>query len=135
MSELTESPVSPAYAFGRLFATYEREQAIYHGFDPGKRNLLSQKYFSAAMEAPAVIFPDLASLSQVYMTKINMPLHEKFNLLHGDLISQIGTSLPKSFSIYEQGSFVMGYYQQKTSFIRDAKAAKKAKEDATNDSI
>lgn len=129
MPELSDLPVSPAYAFGRLFATFEQEQALYHNNDPSKKNLLSQKFFNIAMESPAYIFPDLASLSQVYMTKIGGKLAEKFELLHGELVSQIDGSLPKTFDIYEQGAFAMGYYQQKTSFIREMKAAKRAKEE------
>lgn len=129
MPEVTDLQVSPAYAFGRLFATFEQEQALYHNNDPSKKNLLSQKYFNIAMESPACIFPDLVSLSQVYMSKISGWLAEKFEMMHGDLLEQVNGSLPKKFDIYEQGAFAMGYYQQKTSFIREAKAAKKAKEE------
>lgn len=129
MPELSNSPVSPAYAFGRLFATFEQEQAIYHNNEPSKKNLLSQKFFNVAMETPAYIFPDLVSLSQVYMTKVVGRLAEKFELLHGELVSQIDGCLPKTFDIYEQGAFAMGYYQQKTAFIREMKEAKRAKEE------
>lgn len=128
MPELNTNLTDPAYAFGRLFATYEREQSFYNDHDKNKEGLLSKRFFDSAMKYPGFIFPDLADLSNIYMSKIDGKLAEEFSVLHGELTEQI-LRLPFTFNVYEQGLFVMGYYQQKLHFIRESKRLAREKKE------
>lgn len=118
MPELMKD-VSPAYACGRLFATHEQMQWLYNRKELNKN--LAQSYFSAAMKQPAVIFPQIAQLGVVYFNNMNGAAKCYYTDLLGEISSEIGDSFPKSFDNDEQGSFILGYYQQRAEFRKKAK--------------
>lgn len=118
MPELMKD-VSPAYACGRLFATYEQMQWLYNRKDLNKN--LAQSYFSAAMKQPAVIFPQIADLGIVYFGNMNDAAKCYYTDLLGEISSEIGNQFPKSFNNDEQGSFILGYYQQRAEFRKTLK--------------
>ena len=112
--------VNQAYACGKLFATYEQMQWLHNRKDLNKN--LSQSYFAAAMKQPSVIFPQLAELGVVYLNSLDsVPAKAYYTDLLGAISGEIGTQFPKSFNSDEQGSFVLGYYQQKAAFKSSAK--------------
>lgn len=118
MYDLTQN-VSPAYACGRLFALYEKEQEYYNGLDSKKKPTLSRDYFSGALNNPEAMFPLLAQLETAYKTK----MQEKYpcaivsmDKLKGEIAKQIGSAFPKRFTKEEKGAFILGYYQQSEAF-------------------
>ena len=113
------SNVNQAYACGRLFAAYEQMQWLYNRKKLNKN--LAQSYFSAAMKQPAVIFPQIAELGVVYFNNMNGAARCYYTDLLGEISSEIGDAFPKSFSNDEQGSFILGYYQQRADFRKKFK--------------
>lgn len=118
MPELMKD-VSPAYACGRLFAVYEQMQWLYNRKELNKN--LAQSYFSAAMKQPAAIFPQIAELGVVYFNNMNGAAKCYYTDLLSEISSEIGDLFPKSFDNDEQGSFILGYYQQRAEFRKKAK--------------
>lgn len=113
MPELTTNN-SIAYNCGRLFATYERMQALYNK-EENYKTTLTQTYFTGVLRHPNVFFVKLAKLSEVYRRGIEKPL--MFEMLLGDLSKLIGNTIPNHFNDIEQGEFILGYYQQRADFI------------------
>lgn len=126
------SNANQAYACGRLFAAYEQMQWLYNRKELNKN--LAQSYFSAAMKQPSAIFPQIAELGVVYFNNMNGAAKCYYTDLLGDISSEIGDSFPKSFNNDEQGSFILGYYQQKADFRKKSKKQESdVNEDETSD--
>lgn len=106
------SGANTAYACGQLFAVYEQLQ--YKAQGSLNRNL-SSNYFAAAMQQPSAIFTQISELGIVYLNKLSSK--NEFVDLIGSLSKTIGTEFPKAFSDEEKGSFVLGYYTQRTDFM------------------
>lgn len=116
MPELTKN-VSAAYACGRLFAVYEQLQYKYNKGKKLNRNL-AQSYFAGAMRRPGMIFPILSDLGIVYINGVKDSDKIYYSRLIGEIMSEIGNVFPAAFNMDEQGSFVLGYYQQKAEFMK-----------------
>lgn len=121
-----------AYLCGRLFAVLEKIQQDASG---GNLNqTIKDSYFSSACSKPATVFPKLIQLSQHHLKKIKAK--EKYVVFYqnlcGDIIDQLEDAFPNTFSLDEQGKFIIGYYQQNKALY-----AKKEKqqETATDDSV
>ncbi len=111
------------YTLGRLFSVYE---AIQSAANPGINATIVDKYFNAASATPSRIFPTLGKLANTHLKKLRRGkpgLCINFEKQIGDLSGKIGQAYPDRLSLPQQGSFQLGYYQQK-----QARYAKEEKE-------
>lgn len=133
---LDKENMDQAYLCGRLFAVLERiqEASVKKTFDKtaekpsdkgasgkgGELNrTIKQAYFSSAASSPALIFPKLLKLAQHHLNKLEKP--EYFNILLGEIMWNLGTAFPKTLDLISQGTFILGYYQQRQSFFEKNK--------------
>lgn len=111
MSTVSQN-INTAYACGKLFATYEYLQNCYnHGVELNKN--LAQTYFKGFMKQPKLMFPKVSELAMVYLHDIDVVTQQSMFVLLGEIQQEIGMVIPDKFDVEEQGSFVLGYYQQK----------------------
>lgn len=111
--ELNEKSVDRAYSLGRAFSLLEQVQKRANG-----STTVTSRYLDSASTTPAVVFPVLLRLSEKHLAKIERDapgLAAYFSRLMSDLLDRGGEpkSFPKRLSLDEQGSFLLGYYQQK----------------------
>ena len=122
MSLDREEP-NPAYRLGRLFAVLEAAQ--YNAL--GRVNAtIRDRYFGAASATPATVFPLLLRGGQNHLATLRK--EGKAGGLERDLeeiMGGLGTTLPRSLRLEDQGRFAIGYYHQR--------AARFAKKDAAPD--
>ncbi len=107
------------YLCGRLFAVLERTQELAnHETSNEWKSDLRSKYMNAAMTTPATVFPAILSNSNYYLDKISsigwieelkQEIIGKFEDVH---------CFPSILSMVEQGSFFIGYYQQRQTFFQ-----------------
>lgn len=100
-----------AYTLGRAFYVLEQIQEA-----ANEKATIAGRYLSAACATPATTFPVLLKLSVAHLSKLSrekpgLAVHLEKQL--GDLMAQQGSSFPKRLSLVDQGSFLLGYYQQK----------------------
>lgn len=128
MTDVTTN-VNVGYACGKLFAVYDQLQYLYKRERNDKLNkTLAQSYFSGAMQHPNTVFAIMARLENVYlngMKKDSVRIY--YTRLLGEITKEIGTAIPAKFNADEQGSFILGYYQQKAEFMK-----KKESDDSDN---
>lgn len=112
---LDENNMRPAYRLGRLFAVLERiqEEAI-----PGIGTTIRNTYWGAASRTPGKVFPLLTDLSTKHLTKIRREKPGRMvNLekLVGKIMEPLEPDAPfrTTFSLEDQGRFIIGYYHQK----------------------
>lgn len=111
--DLNESNEELAYSLGRAFAVLEQIQKRANGV-----TTVASKYLDSASTTPALVFPVLLRLSDKHLAKIERDaagLARYFSRALSELLSRGGEprSFPKRLSMDEQGSFLLGYYQQK----------------------
>lgn len=107
------------YLCGRLFAVLERTQELAnHETSNEWRSDLRSKYMNAAMTTPATVFPAIMSNSNYYLDKISSIgwIEE----LKQEIIGKFEDAycFPSILSMVEQGSFFIGYYQQRQAFFQ-----------------
>ena len=112
--------VNPAYACGKLFAVYEQLQDCYNNGVKLNKNL-AQTYFKGFMKQPKLMFPKVSELAMVYLHDIDVVTQQSMFVLLGEIQQEIGMVIPDKFDVEEQGSFVLGYYQQKADFMKDGR--------------
>lgn len=106
---------SQAYNLGRLFAVLEWLQEESAGGKPN--TTIRDRYFASASSSPASVFPVLLRLAGNHFS--SAALKEKkgravfFDKQIGEIMDKLGSSLPPTLSTADQGSFYLGYYQQK----------------------
>lgn len=130
------SNVSPAYACGKLFAVYCKLQRDYNSGRKVNRPL-EQIYFSTVVKRPMLVFPTVVSLGNTYLAGLRKDSKkEKWAIFYEKLMKtlseEIGNTFPVSLDIAEQGSFILGYYQQLGSFYE--KSDKETDSEDVNDS-
>lgn len=57
----------------------------------------------------------------VYLHDIDVVTQQSMFVLLGEIQQEIGMVIPDKFDVEEQGSFVLGYYQQKADFMKDGR--------------
>jgi CRISPR-associated protein Csd1 len=107
-----------AYNLGRLFALFERAQAL--AVSEIGTTILSR--LSGAMESPAAEFPSLVKLNSKHLPQIDTGLRIWLERLIGEVFSNLGENanpypFPQVLTDEEQGEFAMGYWQQKRALF------------------
>ena len=115
-----------AYLCGRLFACLEKIQQDAAGAKLNRT--IGDAYFSSAMTKPAAVFPNLLSLSKHHLAKIRKT-HENWATVDSkwqlEIIGKLVAEFPKTLNIYDQGRFVIGYYQQREEFYKKKDTAER----------
>ncbi len=122
---------NPAYLCGRAFAVLQiiQEDSVY----PSKLNrTIEDAYLGSASANPASVMPKLLQLSRFHMKKL-----QKNNLgwavnnqkeLDG-ILCRLGSEFPHTLGIYDQGRFLLGYYQQYAEKYKKPEVKEYAKEE------
>lgn len=125
---LNEEIKDKGYLCGRLFAVLERTQELAnHETDNVWKSDLRSKYMNAAMTTPAIVFPAILANSNYYLDKLsNIKYIEdlKQSIIDDLAINEKSNPIeffPKTLSVVEQGNFFVGYYQQRTVFMKKRK--------------
>ena len=125
---LNEEIKDKGYLCGRLFAVLERTQELAnHETDNVWKTDLRSKYMNAAMTTPAIVFPAILANSNYYLDKLsNIKYIEelKQSIIDDLAINEKSNTIeffPKTLSVVEQGNFFVGYYQQRTVFMKKRK--------------
>ena len=100
-----------AYVLGRVFAVLEQIQEA-----ANDKATIAESYLNAACATPATTFPILLKLSVAHQKKLardkpGLCINLKKTL--GELLEGCQMVFPKRLSLVEQGSFLLGYYQQR----------------------
>lgn len=113
---------NPAYLCGRLFALLEEIQrrSVY----PAKLNrTIKDAYYASACSNPSRVFSTIMKLSEHHISKIeNSVWIEK---IKGEILDKLGQEFPGTLNLTEQGTFIIGYYQQKQDFYLPKKEEEK----------
>ena len=115
----------PAYLLGRLFAVLENIQGYKHRQEKGdaqKKEVINatikDRFWGAASVTPAMVFPQLMRLSVHHLNKVDAP---KVRIYYEKLVDGIVDKLcdfPKRLKLFEQGLFIVGYYQQRADLFK-----------------
>lgn len=106
-----------AYRCGRLFAVLEDVQrlSVRQSSNSELNSTIKDRYFSSASGTPGLVFPRLFRLAQHHLAKIEpVRLRNYFERLMGEAMSP-HFEFPRQLNLAQQGSFVVGYYQQRFS--------------------
>lgn len=110
---LDKEETNPAYRLGRLFAVLEAAQ--YNAL--GRVNAtIRDRYFGAASATPATVFPLLLRGGQNHLAVLRK--EGKSGGIERDLeeiVGGLGTELPRSLRLEDQGRFAIGYYHQRAA--------------------
>ena len=114
MEKLDPNRASAAYQTGRLMAVYAAIQAAALG-EVGAG--VVERYYTSACTSPALVMGKLATMAQYHLSKLkgdNQRLYIFFSRMLEEISCQIGTSLPKTFTLEQQSEFALGYYFQRS---------------------
>ncbi|MBK8397090.1 MAG: type I-C CRISPR-associated protein Cas8c/Csd1 [Leptospiraceae bacterium] len=118
--KMDESNLNIAYRLGRLFAVMEKMQQNAINSD----STIKDRYYTSASTRPASVFPVLFSLSNHHASKLgNKSIY--LEKLKGEILEPLKGSIPKTFSLEEQGLFALGYYQQKQELFKKKEESQK----------
>jgi CRISPR-associated protein Csd1 len=109
---LTQDLASPAYQCGRLMAVLARLQDTAL---PNVKADVIQRYYAAASSTPALVFGRLIRTAQFHLGKVKQDrpgLAWWYEERIADICTRIGTAMPATLTLEEQGLFALGYYQQ-----------------------
>lgn len=104
---LNKENTNPAYLCGRLFAVLEKLQQ--DAAEGTLNTTIVDSYFSSACSKPSTVFPKLVELSNHHIKKVGGSF---FKSLIGEIIDPLDGEFPTTFSLDDQGRFIVGYYQQ-----------------------
>ncbi|MCI1654703.1 MAG: type I-C CRISPR-associated protein Cas8c/Csd1 [Lachnospiraceae bacterium] len=111
---LDKTNMDPAYLCGRLFAVLQDIQE--DAASPVTLNrTIKSTYFGTASVAPGSIMPKLLRLSQHHMEKLKRNHADwaiKNSKIMTEILDKLGSNFPKVLNLYDQGKFILGYYQQ-----------------------
>lgn len=129
-----------AYVCGALFAVLQkiqedsvRSNSTYPGQGgvdsdnaaPGKtirlNRTIKDAYFSMAVSNPAAVMPKLIRLSTHHMKKLQRE-HGSWAAIDSRMLAEtmdkLGTEFPGTLNLYDQGRFILGYYQRYNEFFK-----------------
>lgn len=137
--ELNENYNELPYLLGRLFFTMEHIQRT---ANPSIKTTIKNRYFNSASMTPAKVFPSLIRKTEASLATLgreskglSIILDKQFTSLSA-MISRAAEkegsrAFPVRLDMVEQGSFCLGYYEQKQDSI-DRRAGFKPSEDDQN---
>lgn len=104
-----------AYLCGRLFAVLEKMQK--EASDVKLNRTIRDSYFGTVCSNPAIVFPKLLKLAQNHFSKITGDTRKEklgyyFNSQIGEIINGLDGGFPQTFNLIQQGTFIVGYYQE-----------------------
>lgn len=113
-----------AYLLGRYFAILERAQT---GAQGDLNATIRDRYFGAALATPARVFPALMAKSANHYAKLRKDnpglcrmLEKETDEIFKD--GGFGIGFPKTLGVDEQGSFCIGYHQQRADLWTSKKS-------------
>lgn len=113
---LNETTNEKPYVLGRLFALLEHLQQAAHTSNNKELNTtIKNRYFNSACDNPASVFPVLEKLANHHLAKLSAGNKVFFEKQIGELMDKLPMEmpvLPRTFSLEEQGVFILGYYHQ-----------------------
>ena len=115
MDKLNEKSPSKAYQTGRLMAVYAAVQQKAVG-DVGSGVI--ERYYTSACTAPALVMGKLATTAQYHLSKLDNKDRIYFSKMLQDISCEVGTYLPRTFSLEEQSQFALGYYFQNSEIYK-----------------
>lgn len=133
---LNEHSSNQAYNLGRLFSVLEKlqqdsEEEFINTADSQEQSdkkrtsrqlnsTIKDQYFKAACVTPSRVFPNLFMLSSNHFRKLrnkNMGAYVNRDKQIGEIVNLLNGDFPETLDIEQQGSFVIGYYQQRCKFF------------------
>ncbi len=141
---LNKENKSPAYLCGRLFAVLERLQQEASG--ESLNRTIKDAYFGSAASKPASVFPRLMILAQNHLDKVRRLSQNNFgktrgvayyNIRIGEIVDLLEDRFPDTLGLSEQGSFIIGYYQQTQDFFtkKENTQGKEEKKDGNSEQV
>ncbi|MCC6747524.1 MAG: type I-C CRISPR-associated protein Cas8c/Csd1 [Deltaproteobacteria bacterium] len=103
---------SPAYQLGRAFAVLEKTQQEATNAKAG----IADRFLGTAMAAPALVLPRLFKLSHHHREKIggvNRGRQVNLEKLIDSILLRVSAPLPRTLSLVDQGTFILGYHHQR----------------------
>ena len=136
--------MSAAYLCGRLFAVLERLQQEASG--ESLNRTIKDAYFGSAASKPASVFPRLMILAQNHLDKVRRLSQNSFgktrgvayyNIRMGEIVDLLEDRFPDTLGLSEQGSFIIGYYQQTQDFFtkKENTQGKEEKKDGNSEQV
>lgn len=107
---LNEASANVPYNLGRLFYVLEN---IQQKANPGINATIKDKYFNSASATPAVVFPVLINLAQKHLKKLPDGQRVYYEKSLQSVLDKLDEDFPTRLNLPQQGSFQLGYYQQK----------------------
>lgn len=107
---LNEASTNVPYNLGRLFYVLEN---IQQKANPGINATIKDKYFNSASATPAVVFPVLINLAQKHLKKLPDGQRVYYEKSLQSVLDKLDEDFPTRLNLPQQGSFQLGYYQQK----------------------
>lgn len=102
------------YRMGRLFAVLETVQRAALG---QVNATIRDRYYGAASATPASVFPMLLRTAGHHLSALRKSdkggLAGWFDKEIGEIVGDLGTTLPRNLRIADQGRFAIGYYHQR----------------------
>lgn len=123
---------SPAYHSGAIMAIYE---AIQNAATQDVNTTIMQRYYSSAIQMPALVIGRLSQLSVHHLEKVRTKygkLADDFKYKLEQSYSAAHNKIPTILNLEQQSEFALGYYQMSAELSKEKKeriAAKKEKED------
>ena len=121
MSEYNWELNQPAYHFGGMMAVYAAIQSAALG-DVGAG--VVERYYTSACSSPALVMGKLATMAQYHLSKLkgdNQGAYVFYSRLLEEISCNIGTTLPKTFTLEQQSEFALGYYCQRSEKFKSKK--------------
>lgn len=119
---------SIAYQCGAMLSVYE---AIQKEAMPNVNTTVVQRYYSSAIQTPALVLGRLSQLSRPHLEKMeNQWLANQFREKLMDIAVMIHGKIPAVLTLEQQSEFALGYYQMWAEMKREKDERVKAKKEA-----
>ena len=127
MPEYNPNHPAPAYHIGSMVAIYA---ALQKSAYPDVNVTVTERFFSSALQTPALVLGTLAKMSTHHLSKLENPTVARiYETRLADVSAHIGDTIPAVLTLPEQSLFALGYYQMTAALNKERLeryAAKKA---------
>jgi CRISPR-associated protein Csd1 len=122
---LKRDHANAGYQLGRLFAVYEMAQRAALG---RVNATIRDRYFGAASAAPASIFPLIVRGGQNHLSKVRKDkpglavlIERELEEINNRFEPDASGIWPRTLRLADQGEFAIGYYQQRSTKLKNEK--------------